>query len=561
MSLISDILRAPKRSGGAGINVNRMLLDKDILGFFPKHIDVDKSEIRRKWLRLCQSPWKQPFHAIRDYFGEKVALYFQFIGHLTKWLQPLALLGLITQIVVYSSGNNEHPITLLFAPVVVIWAIVMLEFWKRKEQKVALEWGMVSFEEEEQDRAEFKGEVIKSPIDGKEMLYFPPSERNARVRWASAVILFLIICVIACIASIYALKWYLVYELDAPWGAKYGATIAAIANAIQIQVLNFVYRGIAVKLVEYENHRTETKFEDSLIVKLFAFQFINSFGSFFYLAFIGEPLIGIKCETDCMTLLSHNLMIVFITQLVVGNITELLIPYLQYKKKRHDETKGADRADLTHAEEEYMLVAYDPIYGTLMDYAELAIQFGYLTLFVVSFPLAPFLALITNAVEIKSDAYKLLTKMQRPVPRGAEDIGRWQHIFTFICMAAVVTNAASMCFVYETQLGKLSLPTKLWCFIFFTYGTYLAMSVLEAAVPDVPHDVAMQIKRQDFLTSKIIDKVADELDDDFEVATNESLERIIIDVKDAPLTPKSEPNSPWAAPRTSSSAVAKGNDA
>lgn len=80
--------------------------------------------------------------------------------------------------------------------------------------------------------------------------------------------------------------------------------------------------------------------------------------------------------------------------------------------------------------------------GTLMDYAELAVQFGYITLFVVSFPLAPLLALANNYVETRSDAFKLLTQMQRPVPRGAEDIGAWQGVFTTISCIAVVTNSA-----------------------------------------------------------------------------------------------------------------------
>jgi Calcium-activated chloride channel len=50
--------------------------------------------------------------------------------------------------------------------------------------------------------------------------------------------------------------------------SQYGATVTSVMNAVQIQVLNFVYRKIALKLTEFENHRTQTQFEDSLIVKV-----------------------------------------------------------------------------------------------------------------------------------------------------------------------------------------------------------------------------------------------------------------------------------------------------
>ena len=34
-----------------------------------------------------------------------------------------------------------------------------------------------------------------------------------------------------------------------------------------------------------ENHRTQTAYDDALIIKLFAFQFANSYASCFYIAF------------------------------------------------------------------------------------------------------------------------------------------------------------------------------------------------------------------------------------------------------------------------------------
>lgn len=69
--------------------------------------------------------------------------------------------------------------------------------------------------------------------------------------------------------------------------------------------------------LDFENHRTATEYEDSLVAKLFSFTFCNSYGGFIYLAFIGEPVVGVACEYSCMSLLSTNLTIVFVVQLVV----------------------------------------------------------------------------------------------------------------------------------------------------------------------------------------------------------------------------------------------------
>lgn len=54
------------------------------------------------------------------------------------------------------------------------------------------------------------------------------------------------------------------------------------------------------------------------------------------------------------------------------------------------------------------------------------IQFGYVVLFSSAFPLAAMCALINNIIEIRSDALKLCTGLQRPFGRRVENIGQWQ---------------------------------------------------------------------------------------------------------------------------------------
>lgn len=52
------------------------------------------------------------------------------------------------------------------------------------------------------------------------------------------------------------------------------------------------------------------------------------------------------------------------------------------------------------------------------------IQFGMVTLFVASFPLAPLFALLNNIIEIRLDAKKFVMELRRPIAAKAKDIGR-----------------------------------------------------------------------------------------------------------------------------------------
>ncbi|MEQ2203473.1 hypothetical protein XENOCAPTIV_030639 [Xenoophorus captivus] len=73
---------------------------------------------------------------------------------------------------------------------------------------------------------------------------------------------------------------------------------------------------------------------------------------------------------------------------------------------------------------------------------DFVIQFGFVTLFVASFPLAPVLALINNLFEIRVDAWKITTQFRRIVPEKAQDIGAWQPILQGITILAVATNVS-----------------------------------------------------------------------------------------------------------------------
>lgn len=116
-----------------------------------------------------------------------------------------------------------------------------------------------------------------------------------------------------------------------------------------------IYNTVATKLTNYENHRTVTSYDDSLISKLFIFQFVNSYASFYFLAFIAPYLprppqlnddgpegnyVGECGASDCMVPLSINLGIIFFMNLTVNNAIEVFVPIILNIFKTKSETKG-----------------------------------------------------------------------------------------------------------------------------------------------------------------------------------------------------------------------------
>lgn len=78
----------------------------------------------------------------------------------------------------------------------------------------------------------------------------------------------------------------------------------------------------------------------------------------------------------------------------------------------------------------------------------MVIQFGFITLFVVAFPLAPFFALANNVFEMRLDASKFLRHYRRPVPRRARDIGVWGRILDALARVSVTTNVITSVFSF-----------------------------------------------------------------------------------------------------------------
>ncbi|XP_061634631.1 anoctamin-8 isoform X2 [Phyllopteryx taeniolatus] len=102
-----------------------------------------------------------------------------------------------------------------------------------------------------------------------------------------------------------------------------------------------------------------------------------------------------------------------------------------------DPPEVKESTTLTQAEIESCMQTYE---DTFQDYQEMFVQFGYVVLFSSAFPLAAMCALINNIIEIRSDAFKLCTGLQRPFGLRVESIGQWQSAMEAMGLIAIIVN-------------------------------------------------------------------------------------------------------------------------
>lgn len=179
---------------------------------------------------------------------------------------------------------------------------------------------------------------------------------------------------------------------------------------------------------------------------------------------------------------ADQLGVIFVSRLVVGNFMEVVMPVIKGRCARKikglrqrmedggDQASNSDEVDVgpfAQAERESSLEEYD----SFDDWAETLIQFGYVSLFVVAFPLAPLLAFVNNYAELRVDAYKATTAT-RADPDGAQDVGTWFRWLTVMGYACVITNVATLCFSATSNAFAVDFATreKVWTFLILEVG-------------------------------------------------------------------------------------------
>lgn len=520
LKLTVAIVEADEEVGGAGLSTSKYIKQANhpMAAFFALHENDKKDELMHKWFNL-RSVFSNPLQEIRDYFGEAIAYYFGFLAFYNRALLIPAIGGIAFFIYQMVDARVDVDAVPAYAILVALWATIFLEFWKRKEAEFRIRWGMTKFLEKELPRPEFKGEWKPSPVDGRKTEIFPWTTKILRMVFSQSVVWTLIGVVIASVVGIFFIRIALV-RADVSQSAA--GIISAIINAIQIQILNQIYGRVSFALNEYENHRTDTEYMNALIAKSFLFKFVNSYNSMFYIAFFKRYSDFGCLNDDCLAELRIQLVTIFLTAIVISNFFEVFVPWAMSKyldRANRQEIAPADGqggkpqyAEKSGPEKEF---EYSPYESTFDDFDELIIQYGFVTLFVVAFPLAPFLALVNNVFETRIDAFKVCQQTRRPEPRGAANIGTWFDILNIVSYIAVITNVAIVCWetnkMDEWTYGNEA--SKAYVFIISEHLILLAKFAISFFVPDEPQSYNIHIARQEYVVNVLINGMEEEPED------------------------------------------------
>lgn len=218
------------------------------------HEDESLRNLKENWATFKAIHKKQPILEIRKYFGEKVSLYFAWMGAYFTAMSIAAFVGVVifSLLMVFPSDKGSQSITpdqilqILFCFFIAIWSSLFDQTWIRQEKVYAWQWGTVNFYEEEQQRGDFKGNFKKDEVTGR-MKKHRESSLGYRIRKMASmtVSLIFIILVIGIVGSIFMLK----KSLD----VGIGPYLAGIINAIQIRILNSIYSIVAVWMNNWGN--------------------------------------------------------------------------------------------------------------------------------------------------------------------------------------------------------------------------------------------------------------------------------------------------------------------
>ena len=542
LRIIYQLITNPVEEGGAGITPEKGEWES-VTNVFPLHDHVYNKEWIKKWsTQYLLQP--QDLDEIRDRFGEKIAFYFAFTQSYFTFLAVPAAFGAFAWLFLGYFST-------WFAVVASVWCVVFVEWWKHQERDLAARWGVLRVSNIETKRQAFRPKHEASdPITGETLQVFPAKDRLIRQLLQVPYIFAAVLVLGTLIATCFGIEVFISEVYNGPFKSVLVFLPTVILTTV-LPMLTGLLTTTATKLCEYENYETDSQYERSMISKTFVLQFITSYLPVMLTAFVYVPfgsLIVPYLDIFSLTVqpfaeddkqmqapssaqfsinparLRKQVIYFTVTAQVVNFATEVLVPYIKrqgFMKYKEIQSKRAAKngglspsaaADDPEDEKEFLArvrsEAELDVYNVYDDLKEMVVQFGYLALFSVVWPLVPVSFLINNWIELRADAVKICVEMQRPVPSRTDTIGPWLDALEFLSWLGSITLAALTYLFANDGLGPDGRPSDIqgWGLllsIFFSEHLFLLTRwAVSTAIGKIDSPGRQKARRQMFTTRR-----------------------------------------------------------
>jgi anoctamin-10 len=530
LRLVYMLITKPRNEGGAGITPKQGDWEGVESIFSPQDHTFNKA-----WIREWSTKYfldNDDLNMIRNRFGEKIAFYFAFLQSYFMFLMFPAAFG-------FSCWVLFGYFSPVYAIVNSLWSIVFIEYWKKQEIDLAVQWGVNGVSRIQRKRPQFRHEsVVKDVVTGEEVKIYPPLKRLARqllqVPFALCVATVLGGVIIMC----FGIELFINEVYSGPF-KSYLSFLPTIILTTVMPMLSALLTGFAQRLTELENYETQDgtylandtwwsanpalEYEASMVQKVFVLNFITSYMPLFLTSFVYMPFAHVfvphldifkvtvkpftqneKHVTVPRTYkvnrnrLKTQMFYFTITGQIVNFLLEVVVPYAKRKgfqtakKVKANAAGKAAGKDIHHTaddlpEESAFLArvrneAELGMYDVTGDFREMVVQFGYLSMFSVAWPLTAVSYLINDWIELRGDALKIAIECQRPVPWRADGIGPWLDALGFLTWIGSLTSSALVFMFNRDGTGPDGNPSKIsgWGLLltmFFAEHIYLVLAL------------------------------------------------------------------------------------
>ena len=594
--IIHEILH--RKEWENGVELNQQILPS-IVYMYPLHIKERKNELYWKWnhgynswefptnvnskkqvinniTKVFNFLWPtQPLNDIVEYFGEEVGFYFALVEYFVKWLYVPTIAGTVIFFIQLKrfhgnendpnaeqcnskSGGNDNPLWFhietcesilpYFSLFMTIWTTTFIQFWKRRQIKLAHQWGVLNYEQKDhKTRLSYKqlfkqrqGSNGDTTTINKNTISYNLKMRACKVIVTTPIIFLL---VISCIVFMF---WFLAMrasiksssDSDNAGNVFFGYVTHTLLWGLIVPLLSGLHIKICQYLNDWENWRTESDHYKYYTAKVCSLLLINTFVAMYYLCCFEQSLPSVAFQVASF-MIARLFLDIFVSIVIMPYLRKYKIKRVikQNKKYEYDPSsihnpndnnfdeishhhhkinknnklgdddnmsvisnnndKNAKVIDMTG---DYARIknsqawhqALSPQYDSFKNYCFLILFFGYVSNFSIAFCLAPLVALIGMLFKLRSDRFHLCCNTQRPLPRRVSGIGIWLTVLDQMCTFAIITNM--LIIYFTTNMMMIKYKYKIQFLIIFEHLLLGIRFGLKLIIPEMPLPVKAEIR-------------------------------------------------------------------